>query len=138
MAREHYPRQVFQVQDNASYHKDKDDPLVETPAGRIARPGSPDRCRIRRLESPRRGLYERIEDVWAWFADHERWWHVSNLPPYSPDMNAAECIWLHTRVTGTHSRYFATEDEIVKTLRSVFRDIRRRPEQIMGYLRPFS
>jgi hypothetical protein len=53
-------------------------------------------------------------------------------------MNAAECIWRHTRVTGTHNRYFATEDEIVKTLRSVFRDIRRRPEQIMGCPRPFS
>jgi predicted RNA binding protein YcfA (HicA-like mRNA interferase family) len=39
----------------------KKDSLVETPAGRIAGPGSPDERRIRRLESPRRGLYERIK-----------------------------------------------------------------------------
>ena len=90
------------------------------------------------LQAQDNASYHKDKDVRAWFADHQRWWHASNLPPYSPDMNAAERIWRHTRVTGTHNRYFATEDEIVKTLRSVFRDIRRRPEQIMGYLRPFS
>jgi transposase len=100
LARAYYPRKVIQVQDNASYHKDK--------------------------------------DVWAWFKENRRWWEVHNLPPYSPDLSAAEPVWKHTRLRGTHNRYFATEEEIVATLTSVFRSIQRSPEQIMGYMRPFS
>ena len=100
LARAYYPRKVIQVQDNASYHKDK--------------------------------------DVWAWFRENRRWWEVHNLPPYSPDLSAAESVWKHTRLKGTHNRYFDTQEEIIGTLTSVFRSIQRRPEQIMGYMRPFS
>ena len=43
----------------------------------------------------------------------------------------------HTRITGTHNRYCATETELQTTLARVFRSIQRRPDQIRGYLQPF-
>jgi len=100
LARHYYPRHVSYIQDNASYHKDK--------------------------------------DVWAWFKANRSWWTVYNLPAYSPEFNAAEPIWHHVRMNGTHNRYFLDVDELLSTLTSVFRSIQRNPRQIEGYLRPFS
>lgn len=81
--------------------------------------------------------YHKQKDVWQWFAANRDWWEVVNLPPYSPELNATERLWHHTRITGTHNRYFATETELYTTLTSVFRSMQRQPEQIMGYLQPF-
>ena len=81
--------------------------------------------------------YHRDKDVKAWFADHEDRWRDVGLPAYSPQFNAAEPLWHHTRITGTHNRYFATETELQTTLARVFRSIQRRPDQIRGYLQPF-
>lgn len=100
VARHYYPRKVVWIQDNASYHKDK--------------------------------------EVWAWFSDNRRWWTVANLPPYSPEFNATERLWHHTRIKGTHNRYFETEAELNTTLTSVFRSMQHNPDQIRGYLRPFA
>jgi putative transposase len=99
VARRYYPRRVIWIQDNASYHKDR--------------------------------------DVCAWFAANRSWWTVVNLPAYSPELNATERLWHHTRVTGTHNRYFVTKKELNDTLTFVFRSMQRRPEQIRGYLQPF-
>lgn len=87
------------VQDNASYHKDK--------------------------------------DIWSWFKANRHWLEVYQLPPYSPEFNATERMWQHTRRNGTHNRYFITEDELVGTLTRVFGTMQDRPESIRGYLRPF-
>ena len=81
--------------------------------------------------------YHKDHDVWAWFAANRSWWTVVNLPPYSPEFNASERLWHHTRVEGTHNRYFVTKEELNATLTSVFRSMQRRPEQIRGYLQPF-
>jgi transposase len=99
IARYYYPRPVLYIQDNASYHKDK--------------------------------------DVWAWFKANRSWWEVHNLPPYWPELNATERLWHHTRLMGTHNRYFANESELLSVLTRVFRSIQRRPQQIRGYLVPF-
>jgi transposase len=99
VARQTHGQKVFFVQDNASYHKDK--------------------------------------DVWHWFRDHRKQIEVTQLPPYSPEFNAAEPLWKYTRKVGTHNRYFETETEIVDTLTRVFRSIQRNPDQIRGYLAPF-
>lgn len=99
IARRYYPQPVILIQDNASYHKDK--------------------------------------NVWLWFSENRKWLEVHNLPPYSPEFNATERIWHHTRITGTHNRYFATEQELVSTLICVFRQMQHSPEQITGYLQPF-
>lgn len=99
IARAYFPRNTVLIQDNASYHKDK--------------------------------------DVWAWFKENRKWLTVYNLPPYAPELNAIERLWHYTRITGTHNRYFATQDELLDTLARVFRDIQRHPQHIRGYLAPF-
>ena len=53
--------------------------------------------------------YHKDADVWSWFKSNRNWIEVHQLPPYSPELNAAERIWQHTRKTGTHNRYFVTE-----------------------------
>ena len=100
VARAYYPRTVYHVQDNASYHKQA--------------------------------------DVRAWFRENRHWWKTWCLPPYSPEFNAAERLWHHTRKTGTHNRYFVSVGELAETLTRAFRSMQRRPEQIRGYLAPFS
>ena len=62
---------------------------------------------------------------------------VNNLPPYCPELNATERLWHHTRITGTHNRYFVTQNELKGTLVAVFKGIQAHPEQIRGYLNPF-
>jgi len=99
IARHYYPQPVILIQDNASYHKDK--------------------------------------EVWSWFSENRKWLEVYNLPPYTPEFNATERLWHYTRITGTHNRYFVTEQELVGTLMCVFHKIQHCPEEIIGYLRPF-
>lgn len=97
--RSYFPRKIYLIQDNASYHKDR--------------------------------------TVWDWFSSHRKHIEVFNLPAYSPDLNALERIWHHTRHCGTHNRYFKTQSELRSTLTSTFRSIQRNPRQVMGYLRPY-
>lgn len=82
--------------------------------------------------------YHKDANVWAWFKSNRHWLEVHQLPPYSPEFNATERLWQHTRKNGTHNRYFATEDELVSTLTRVFGDMQRDPGSIRGYLYPFS
>ena len=77
--------------------------------------------------------YHKHGDVWAWFSEHRHWWEVVNLPPYSPAFNATERLWHHTRMTGTHNRYFTSQEELNATLTRVFRSMQRQPSQIRGY-----
>jgi transposase len=81
--------------------------------------------------------YHKEGQVWEWFAGNRDWLEVHQLPPYSPELNAAEPLWHHTRVHGTHNRCFKNVDEIMESLNQVFGDIQRHPQQIMGYLQPF-
>jgi transposase len=99
IAKHYHGQKVYYIQDNASYHKDK--------------------------------------NVWDWFKANRRWIEVHNLPPYSPEYNAAEPLWKFTRKTGTHNRYFESESEIIDTLNRVFKSIQKNPSQILGYLKPF-
>ena len=81
--------------------------------------------------------YHKEALVWEWFAANRRWLEVHQLPPYSPELNAAEPLWHHTRVHGTHNRCFKNTQEIMTSLDGVFHSIQRHPDQILGYLRPF-
>lgn len=81
--------------------------------------------------------YHKHSDVAAWFKDHQKWIEVFNLPPYSPDMNAQERLWHHTRISGTHNRYFKDEAELLETLSCVFSDMQKNPSSIKGYLAPY-
>ena len=81
--------------------------------------------------------YHKDGDVWGWFGENRKWLEVYNLPPYAPDLNATERLWHHTRLTGTHNRYFASEEELNDTLVAVFKKMKSQPGQIQGYLAPF-
>jgi transposase len=81
--------------------------------------------------------YHKDSDVWQWFSDNRRRIEVFNLPKYSPQFNAVEKIWHHTRMHGTHNRYFTSQDELRSALTSTFRSIQSNPSQVEGYLRAF-
>jgi transposase len=81
--------------------------------------------------------YHKDGEVWDWFKDHRKWFEVYNLPPYSPEFNATERLWHHTRITGTHNRYFSSEHELIDTLLCVFKRMQKNPSCILGYLTPF-
>lgn len=81
--------------------------------------------------------YHKDEQVWRWFAANRQWLEVFQLPPYSPEFNAAEPLWHYIRVTATHNTCFKNTDEIVAVLRRAFRNIQHNPQCIAGYLRPF-
>jgi transposase len=81
--------------------------------------------------------YHKNAEVWAWFSSNRDWLEVHQLPPYSPEFNATERIWQHTRKNGTHNRYFITVAELLSTLERVFVEIQEQPSLIRGYLLPF-
>ena len=81
--------------------------------------------------------YHHDQRVHSWFSANRHWWETHNLPPYSPEFNATERLWHHTRMSGTHNRYFPSRQELVVTLQKVFRSMQQKPEQIRGYLNPF-
>lgn len=81
--------------------------------------------------------YHKDRELWRWLSQQRRWLEVFNLPAYSPELNALERIWHHTRLHGTHNRYFTDQNELRSTLVSTFRSIQQKPSQIMGYLHPF-
>lgn len=81
--------------------------------------------------------YHKNQEVWAWFSDNRKWWTTYNLPPYSPELNAAEPLWHYTRISATHNRYFPTVDLLASNVKRVFRQIQHCPQLIKGYLNPF-
>jgi transposase len=81
--------------------------------------------------------YHKDRELWKWFLQQRRCLEVFNLPAYSPQFNALERVWHHTRVHGTHNRYFSDQKELLSTLVSTFRSIQHNPSQVMGYLHPF-
>lgn len=81
--------------------------------------------------------YHKDRRVWEWFSDNRKWLEVFNLPPYSPEFNAAEPLWKYTRKCGTHNKYFRSSDEIIAAITGVFDDMQSNPDLIKGYLKPF-
>ena len=81
--------------------------------------------------------YHKEQEVQTWFAAQQSWLQVEPLPAYSPEFNAVEPLWHHTRVQGTHNCCFKSREEILGSLQQVFQDMQRHPEQILGYLKPF-
>lgn len=82
--------------------------------------------------------YHKDQTVWEWFGDNRKWLEVFNLPPYSPELNAAEPLWKYTRKCGTHNKYFINKDAIITAIRGVFDDMQSNPDRIKGYLKPFA
>jgi len=81
--------------------------------------------------------YHKSPEIWKWFKANRKWIEVYNLPPYCPELNAAEALWKYTRRTGTHNKCFESEDHLHGTLVKVLGDIYENPKTISGYMTPF-
>jgi len=55
--------------------------------------------------------YHHSPEVREWKDAYKRYIHIEPLPPYSPELNAAEKIWKYTRKEATHNKYFESEIE---------------------------
>jgi len=55
-----------------------------------------------------------------WLRQHRHVLRLDFLPPYSPELNAAERVWKLTRYICTHNRYFETLPELVRTVQGQF------------------
>ena len=86
---------------------------------------------------PDNASYHKDAEVWAWFRSNRHWLEVHQLPPYSPELNPTERLWQHTRRTGTHNRYFASEADLLATLTRVFGEMQSHPVLIRSNLLPF-
>lgn len=81
--------------------------------------------------------YHKANELWDWLSDERKHMEVYHLPAYSPEFNAMEKLWHHTRMQGTHNRYFPTQAALYSALVSTFRSIQHNPNQIMRYLKTF-
>lgn len=81
--------------------------------------------------------YHKKAEVRDWFHARCDWLEVHQLPAYSPEFNPTERLWQYTRKNGTHNRYFASEEELVRTLTRVFTEMQSYPELIRPSLHPF-
>ena len=81
--------------------------------------------------------YHKTPEVQDWINDERKYLKPYYLPAYSPELNAMERLWHHTRMNGTHNRFFNSEEALYAVLVSNFRSIQHNPTQILGYLKPF-
>jgi transposase len=81
--------------------------------------------------------YHKSEETWKWFKENRKWIEVHNLPPYCPELNAAEALWKYTRRSGTHNKYFETEEHLHETLVNILGTMYENPKTIEGYMAPF-
>ena len=81
--------------------------------------------------------YHKSSETWKWFKNNRKWIEVHNLPPYCPELNAAEPLWKFTRKEGTHNKYFESEEALRNTLDQVLGTMYENPETISGYMTPF-
>lgn len=81
--------------------------------------------------------YHKKSETYDWFSKKRKYIEVQCLPPYHPELNAAEKLWWYTRKEVTHNRYFAEEKELQGSLRKTFLKIEKNPIAVKGLVRPF-
>jgi len=81
--------------------------------------------------------YHKDGDVWLWFRENRKWIEVYNLPPYCPELNAAERLWKYTRKQGTHNKYFDTVDLLKSELSEIFHSMSLDSGKIKTQVRSF-
>lgn len=81
--------------------------------------------------------YHKKQETYDWFAQNRRYVEVFQLPPYWPELNAAERIWNYTRKHATHNRYFEEPTQLCRALFRTFRQVQRHPEEIASLIQPF-
>lgn len=79
--------------------------------------------------------YHHSRTVREWVDEHRNRIELFYLPPYSPELNAAENVWRATKRATTHNRHFPTFAGLrLKVLRR-FSRYQCRPNQLRGPIR---
>lgn len=52
--------------------------------------------------------YHKTFELQKWLKDEGKYIESFHLPAYSPELNAMEKLWHHTRMHSTHNRFFPT------------------------------
>jgi transposase len=81
--------------------------------------------------------YHKKQETYQWFTQNRRYVEVFQLPPYWPELNAAEPVWHYTRQQATHNRYFEQPEHLCQALFRTFRHVQRHPEAIANLIQPF-
>jgi len=82
--------------------------------------------------------YHKKPEVYCWFAKNRKRIEVFQLPPYSPELNATEKVWWHTRKEATHNQYFDTPQQLCQALFSTFEQLQDDPAPLLSLVRAFS
>jgi transposase len=78
--------------------------------------------------------YHKNPAMLSWFEAHRHEIEPWFLPPYSPEFNPMEPVWGYTRRQGTHNRFFASSEELLSSIKIVFRHVQHNPDAIRSYL----
>jgi transposase len=81
--------------------------------------------------------YHKKPQVWDWINANREKLEVFLLPSYSPEFNAVERLWHHTRMNATHNRYFENPQQRCEALFSTFEKMQRKPETVRGLIQPY-
>ena len=81
--------------------------------------------------------YHHAITVTEWLEQNKAKIQLHFLPPYSPDLNAQECVWRITRRKGIHNRYFESTDTLHQTVFRQFNRFQGNPAYLRGIIRPF-
>ena len=81
--------------------------------------------------------YHKKAEIYDWFSANRKRLEVFNLPPYWPELNAAERVWHYTRVKVTHNRFFESSESHCEALVKTFEEVRKQPHHIDGLIAPF-
>jgi len=81
--------------------------------------------------------YHKKAETYEWFSRNRRYIEVQCLPPYHPELNAAEKLWWYTRKQTTHNRYYEKEAMLQNALKTTFSKMRKKPNLIKGLVQQY-
>jgi transposase len=81
--------------------------------------------------------YHHAKDVRWWLEYNKDKIELFFIPPYSPELNAIECVWKKTRQLSTHNRYFEKIEGLTFTLSRRFNKYQGNPKSLRNIIAPF-
>jgi transposase len=81
--------------------------------------------------------YHTKPEVQNWANDNSKFIELIGLPKYSPELNAAEKIWKHTRKECTHNKFFDTPELLIEALDRTFVKLQNDPQRIFNLTKSF-
>lgn len=82
--------------------------------------------------------YHKSSKVKQWLKDKDHLIELHYLPPYSPELNAAESVWKETRRKTTHNRFFNSMSDLKGKLFRRFNRFQGNPASLRTVLASFA